>query len=136
MKAPAKSVPPEMLHHQMPGVPRRPNCASPQRCVSSDSGEPVVPSARTVFSPGSVERSMPAFMQLAKKAAPAPKNVTPSSAAKRHSTVQSGFSLLPAGLPSKMQQVVPLSRPLICAFHITQPVELYQWKRSPQLLAS
>jgi hypothetical protein len=33
-----------------------------------------------------------------------------------------------------MQQVVPLSRPLICAFHITQPVELYQWKRSPKLL--
>ena len=39
-----------------------------------------------------------------------------------------GLSMLrPAGLPSKMQQVVPLSRPPICAFHITQPVELYQW---------
>ena len=33
----------------------------------------------------------------------------------------------PPGLPSKMQQVVPLSRPLVCAFHMTQPVELYQW---------
>ena len=70
---------------------------------------------------------MPAFMQLAKNAAPAPKKVTPVSAAKRHSTPQSGSSLLPPGLPSKMTQVVPESRPLICAFHITQPVELYQW---------
>ena len=43
-----------------------------------------------------------------------------------HSTPQSGRSLLPPGLPSKMTQVVPESRPLICAFHITQPVELYQ----------
>jgi hypothetical protein len=74
-----------------------------------------------------VERSTPAFRQLAKKAAPAPKKVTPSSAPKRHSVVQSGFSLLPPGLPSKITQVVPLSRPLVWAFHITQPVELYQW---------
>ena len=54
-------------------------------------------------------------------------------AAKRHSTVQSGASLLPPGLPSKMTQVVPDSSPAICAFHITQPVELYQWKRSPSV---
>ena len=82
---------------------------------------------------------MPAFMQLAKNAAPAPKNVAPTFAPKRHSVVQSGATLLPAastvlppGLPSNRQQVLPLSKPLICAFHITQPVELYQWKRSPQ----
>ena len=43
--------------------------------------------------------------------------------------------MVPPGLPSKITQVVPLSRPLVWAFHITQPVELYQWKRSPQLLA-
>ena len=60
-------------------------------------------------------------------AAPAPKKVTPVSAAKRQSTDQSGFSLVPPGLPSKMTQVVPESRPAICAFHITQPVLLYQW---------
>jgi hypothetical protein len=45
-------------------------------------------------------RSTPAFMQLAKNAAPAPKKVTPRSAPKRHSVAQSGLSLLPAGLPS------------------------------------
>ncbi len=39
-------------------------------------------------------RSRPAFMQLAKKAAPAPKKVTLCRATKRHSTLQSGFSLL------------------------------------------
>ena len=66
-------------------------------------------------------------MQLAKKAAPAPKKVTPRSAAKRQRVVQSGASLLPPGLPSYRQQVVPLSKPATCAFHITQPVELYQW---------
>ena len=77
---------------------------------------------------------MSAFRQLAKKAAPAPKNVTPIRDAKRHSVVQSGACLFPAtstvlppGLPSKMQQVVPPSKPATCAFHITHPVELYQW---------
>ena len=65
-------------------------------------------------------------MQLAKYAAPAPKKVTFVSATKRHSTVQSGFSLVPAGLPSKTQMVVPLSRLAACTFHMIQPVELYQ----------
>ena len=83
--------------------------------------------ANTAVKSPQLERSIPAFMQFAKKAAPAPKKVTPSCAAKRHSVVQSGFSFVPPGLPSKIQQVVPLSRPLVCAFHITQPVELYQW---------
>ena len=64
------------------------------------SGEPVVPSARTLAGRRSDARSTPAFMQLAKNAAPAPKKVTPRSAAKRHSTVQSGLSLVPPGLPS------------------------------------
>jgi hypothetical protein len=71
--------------------------------------------------------SKPAFMQLVKNAAPAPKYVTRWRAAKRHSTVQSTASLLPEGLPSKMQIVVPVAKPAICAFHMTQPVELYQW---------
>ena len=86
---------------------------------------------------------MSAFMQLAKKAAPAPNSLTPVSAAKRHSVVQSGASLLPeastalpAGFPSKMQQVAPISRPVTCRFHMIQPVELYQWKRSPRELAA
>jgi len=79
-------------------------------------------------------KSTPAFMQLAKNAAPAPKKVTPRSAANRHSVDQSGASFGPAGLPSYRQQVVPFISPAICAFHITQPVELYQWKRSPQVL--
>ena len=45
----------------------------------------------------------------------------------RHSTVQSGRSLLPPGLPSYSTQVVPPSRPPTWAFHMIQPVELYQW---------
>ena len=53
--------------------------------------------------------------------------VTPVSDAKRQSVAQSGCSLLPPGLPSKMTQVVPASRPPTWAFHMTQPVELYQW---------
>ena len=44
---------------------------------------------------------------------PAPKNVTPRSAAKRHSVVQSVVSFAPPGLPSKMQQVVPPSSPVV-----------------------
>ena len=73
------------------------------------------------------DKSTPAFIQLAKNAAPAPKKVTPVLAAKRHKVVQSGFSFVPPGLPSKITQVVPFSSPLTWAFHITQPVELYQW---------
>ena len=46
MKAPQKSVPPEMLFHQMSCVPMASNCAVPHSCTSGDSGEPVVPSAR------------------------------------------------------------------------------------------
>jgi len=104
MKAPAKSVPPLMLHHQMSCWASvfaiAANCRVPHCCASGDSGEPVVPSARTFDRSPQVDRSTPAFMQLAKKAAPAPKKVTPSSAPKRHSVVQSGRSLLPPGLPS------------------------------------
>lgn len=64
--------------------------------------------------------------QLAKNAAPAPKKVAFDCATKRHSVVQSGLSLAPPGLPSKMQQVVPLSRPPTWLFHMIQPVEEYQ----------
>ncbi len=46
MKAPQKSVPPEMLFHQISVVPSASNCAVPHCCTSGDSGEPVVPSAR------------------------------------------------------------------------------------------
>ncbi len=159
IKAPAKSVPPEILHHQI-WPPRSPtacgslpprgvnfpwggpagnccscaNCSVPQDWASALRGEPVVPRARTVDRSPQVRKSMPDFMQLAKNAAPAPKNVTPRSAAKRHRVVQSGAifcplvsTVLPPGLPSKMQQVVPPSRPATWAFHITHPVELYQW---------
>ena len=64
-KAPA-SVPPEMLHHQtspsQPGwrgplLRSRSNWSVPQRCTSSLSGEPVVPSARTRARPGKGVRS-------------------------------------------------------------------------------
>ena len=60
--------------------------------------------------------------------------MTPWRAAKRHSVVQSGASRGPPGLPLKMTQVVPESSPEVCEFHMIQPVELYQWKRSPKLL--
>jgi hypothetical protein len=120
-----------MLHHQISGLGPvfaiAANWAVPHCCTSGDSGEPVVPSARMRDRSPTVARSTPAFMQLAKKAAPAPKKVTP--ARRRSATAWSSraASLLPPGLPSKITQVVPLSRPLVCAFHITQPVELYQW---------
>ena len=65
MKTPQKSVPPEMLFHQMSGVPRRANCAVPQRCTSSDKGEPVEPRARMRERSPQVDRSTPAFMQPA-----------------------------------------------------------------------
>ena len=81
-------------------------------------------------------RSTPAFMQPAKKAAPEPRKVTRWRAAKRHSRPQSGAWRGPPGLPSKITQVVPDSRPATWQFHITQPVELYQQKRSPRLLAA
>ncbi|GAO25801.1 hypothetical protein ALISP_5621 [Alicycliphilus sp. B1] len=42
--------------------------------------------------------------------------------------------MLPPGLPSYSTQVVPPSRPPTWAFHMIQPVELYQWKRSPKEL--
>ena len=78
----------------------RANCAVPHSCTSGDNGEPVVPSARMRVRLPQSASVKPAFMQLAKNAAPAPKKVTPVSAAKRHSTPQSGCSLLPPGLPS------------------------------------
>jgi hypothetical protein len=63
-----KSVPPEMLFHQMPGVPgagRAANCAVPQRWTSSASGEPVLPMARTRDRSPQSASERPAFMQLA-----------------------------------------------------------------------
>ena len=67
-------------------------------------------------------------MQLAKKAAPAPKkrDARLGRKAPQHAPSR-GAPCWPPGLPSKITQVVPESRPLVCAFHITQPVELYQW---------
>jgi len=64
MKAPAKSVPPEMLFHQMSGRPMPANCAVPQLCTSGDSGEPVVPRLRMRDRSPHWARSTPAFMQL------------------------------------------------------------------------
>jgi hypothetical protein len=105
--APAKSVPPDMLHQKMfccAGLPlvfaSFANCSTPQRCASSLSGEPVAPSARTFDRSPHVERSRSAFRQLAKNAAPAPKKVTPVSAPKRQSVPQSGLPVTPPGLPS------------------------------------
>src|SRR5215472_14804527 len=133
MKAPAKSVPPEMLAHHMS------RCASlrllaaslakrslNQLWVSAESGEPVEPSARRRAKLPTAERAISALAQLAKYAAPAPKNVTLARDTKRHSVNQSGLSFEPPGLPSKMQQVVPLSRPETWQFHMIQPVEEYQ----------
>jgi hypothetical protein len=64
MKAPQKSVPPEMLFHQMPGVPSRANWSVPHCCTSGDS-EPVLPRLRTRDRSPQSARSSPAFMQLA-----------------------------------------------------------------------
>ncbi len=75
--------------------------------------------------------STPAFRQDAKKAAPAPKNVQRAAPAKRHKVLQSAAPALPAGLPSKMQMVLPPSSAPSCTFHMIQPVLEYQWKRSP-----
>ena len=86
----------------------------------------MLPSARTRDRSPDVARSTPALAQPAKNAAPEPTKVTPWRAAKRHSVPQSGASRGPPGLPSKMTQVVPDSRPATWQFHITQPVELYQ----------
>src|SRR6266403_3149464 len=125
-KLPKRSVPPEMLYHQMFAVPMASNCRVPHLCTSSARGEPVLPRARMrERSPQSAICS-PAFLQFAKKAAPAPKNVTLCRAAKRHSTLQSGLSFAPLGLPSKRQRVVPDNNPETCTFHMTQPVDEYQ----------
>src|SRR5205085_2741418 len=95
--------------------------------VSPESGDPVEPSARNLVRSPTSARSISALVQLAKKAAPAPKNVALVLATNRHNVDQSGFSFDPPGLPSKMQQVVPFSRPATWQFHMIQPVELYQW---------
>src|SRR6185295_3178061 len=119
MKAPAKSVPPDMFaHHISACAPLPLTLASAAKrslnhaCVSALSGEPVEPRARNRERSPTEARSIPALVQLAKNAAPAPKNVALASATKRHSVVQSGLSFDPPGLPSKMQQVVPLRSPL------------------------
>src|SRR6185312_15278011 len=131
-------VPPEMLAHHMSSCARLPLRAASlakrslnQDCVSAESGEPVEPSARSRERSPQAARSISALVQPAKYAAPAPKNVTLASATKRHSVSQSGLSFDPLGLPSKMQQVVPLRRPETWQFHMIQPVDEYQWKRSP-----
>ena len=98
-----------------------------QLWVSAESGEPVEPRARSRERSPLAARSISALVQLAKNAAPAPKNVALALATKRHSVSQSGLSFEPPGLPSKMQQVVPLSRPETWQFHMIQPVEEYQW---------
>jgi hypothetical protein len=133
MKAPAKSVPPEMFAHQMSAWALLPfvfdNAAKRalnQACVSALRGEPVEPRQRSCERSPAAAGSTSALAQFAKNAAPAPKKVDFDCATKRHSVVQSGLSFAPAGLPSKMQQVVPLSRPPTWLFHMIQPVELYQ----------
>ena len=64
MKAPAKSVPPEILHHQTSGTPAAAMKPLPQRCTSAGSGDPVQPSARMADRPSQSAAAMPAFMQL------------------------------------------------------------------------
>ena len=69
--------------------------------------------------------STPAFMQLAKNAAPAPKKVTPvvgDEAPQRASSRAPAGSWRPAGLPSYMQIVVPPSSAPTWEFHMIQPV--------------
>ena len=135
MKAAAISVPPLTLHHQMSARLSAANCADPQRWTSGGNGDPVLPRARIRSTPSIRESSTPALRQLMKKAAPAPNHVTPACTAKRHNLAQSGSALVPLGDPSNKQMVVPLSSPPTWMFHITQPLALYQWKRSPRLLA-
>jgi hypothetical protein len=129
-KAPAKSVPPLMA-----SIQTGPPSTGGQRCQiqswhSSDSGEPVEPTARSADRSAAWAGCTSAFRQLAKNAAPAPKKVHRASPAKRQSVVQSGAAAGPPGLPSKTQIVVPASSPASCAFHMIQPVLLNQWKRS------
>src|SRR4051812_3831617 len=113
MKAPAKSVPPDMLAQNMfccavlPLVFERTAKRSLNHCwVSADNGDPVEPSARRRDRPPLAARSTSALVQPAKNAAPAPKNVAFDFDTKRHNVSQSGFSFDPLGLPSKMQIVV------------------------------
>ncbi len=94
--------------------------------MSALSGEPVEPRQRSRDRSPAAVRSISALAQLAKNAAPAPKKVAFDCATKRHDVVQSGLSLVPPGLPSKMQQVVPLRSPPTCEFHMIQPVDEYQ----------
>src|ERR1700733_6509546 len=133
MKAPAKSVPPDMFAHHisawalLPLTAARRAKRSLNHCwVSAESGDPVEPSARRLERSPAAARSISALVQLAKNAAPAPKKVAFDRETKRHSVAQSGLSFDPPGLPSKMQMVVPLSRPATWQFHMIQPVEEYQ----------
>src|SRR5262249_25544397 len=127
------SVPPEMFAHQMSACAVLPlvfdstaKRALNQACVSALSGEPVEPRQRSRERSPAAVRSISALAQLAKNAAPAPKKVDFDCATNRRSVLHSGLSLVPPGLPSKMQQVVPLSSPPTCEFHMIQPVEEYQ----------
>jgi hypothetical protein len=61
----AKSVPPEMLLHQMSGTPACAMKSVPHCCTSALSGEPVEPSARMDDRSPHCAGVMPAFMQLA-----------------------------------------------------------------------
>ncbi len=99
-------------------------------------GEPVLPSARIAARSSRSANETPAFWQLLKKAAPAPNQVTLWRAAKSQSALQSGRALEPLGEPSNRQMVAPASMPPTCWFHITHPVALYQWKRSPNVLGT
>jgi hypothetical protein len=125
MKAPAKSVPPDMLHHQMSGFggPCARTARYPRPAPRRSAASRWCPGrARFDRSPQRAQVDALAFRQLAKNAAPAPKKVTPSRrqsatawSSRRDQSVAGRIHGGPDGLPSKMQQVVPPSRPATCA---------------------
>jgi hypothetical protein len=100
MKAPAKSVPPEMLHHQMSGTSQLLELRVPQRCTSSDSGEPVVPSARTLRSPGMRRQVDAGLHAVGEEGGAGAEEGDAQVGGEAPQRVQSGAPLVPAGLPS------------------------------------
>ena len=128
MKAPAKSVPPR--HRREPDV-----AAVDLGAVVPDPAIALVGQRRAGRAEraqrrqvGHVLAGVDAGLEAAgvERGAGA-EEVVRSSAAKRHSVVQSGAFDGPAGLPSYRQIVVPPSSAPTWQFHMIQPVLEYQW---------
>ena len=116
MKAPAKSVPPEMLHHQMSACAALAllfaSAASALNHAAFGAAASRCCRARArARGRRTAPRSTPAFMQLAKKAAPAPKKVTLVSRGEAPQHAPVGLLLAAAGIAVVDAEVVPKSRP-------------------------